>query len=270
MAEGKQWTDPERCQYFSLFLEAGAAEEWHRTPVDVRQSYPNLVNRFRARYAPPELASVYCAELHSTRQKDGESVLDCATRVQKLGKRGYPDMDAQQRECILREAFLGGLRLDLAMLVRLKAPRDLNEAVMAARQIESVGRLRPTLTEGTLAQFTGSSSKDSSKQAAITESGTLVPPQAPASLDNGTLNQITQQLTSVQHQLNNLQFNQASAPQPRSSSQPPRAGWTYDGRPICFHCNRPGHVARSCMESRRQGNDRGRSRFQPGYNGGRG
>lgn len=285
MADGKRWSEADRCQYLPMFLEGMAADEWHKQSDDMRQNYRELIHLFRAKYAPPELAGVYCSELHAAKQGDDESVLDFAGRIQKLGQRGYPDLDSTQRESILKESFLAGLRADLGLLVRLQRPRTMNEAIQAGRQIDCASKLgnssaaRRTgapMATSPLSHLTQNSEFQQRQLAAGQSAPTPISNEPSASGDNAAFQYLmTRQLTELQNQLASLQMNQQhpDSGQPRGNPAN-RSSWTEDGRPICFNCNRPGHVARSCTARRQdnrgyQNQGRGRPRYD-NYAGGGG
>lgn len=70
----------------------------------------------RDRFMPKALQSLYYSNLFQARQKDYQTVENFASKINKLAMHAYSDMGRQQKDVLIKEHFVLGLRPDIKRL----------------------------------------------------------------------------------------------------------------------------------------------------------
>jgi len=85
------------------------------------------------------LQDLYAAEFQTQSKRRDETWGDLADNLQTLAERAFPDLDERVKEKLLVDRFLSLLdRSEVALAVRQKKPKLLDDAVEATLEIESI------------------------------------------------------------------------------------------------------------------------------------
>ncbi|CAC5372724.1 unnamed protein product [Mytilus coruscus] len=180
----------------------------------------------------------HCITVTFFRQdNEGQNVEDFASEINKLATRAYSDMKRDQKDVLIKEHFIQGLKQDIKRFVILSNPTTFEEAFRSAKREEC----NNTLTN-----------RDRQTVAACAISNNNLE-------DN--IKYLSEQMKVLAMQMNNIPTRgrggfeyrgnrfQQSRGQGRGrgygSNRNLRAS---DGRPICNYCMKVGHVERSCDE----------------------
>ncbi|CAC5358209.1 unnamed protein product [Mytilus coruscus] len=215
------------------FLGDRAAEFYESLEDDEKEDIATLCESLRKRFMPKELQSLYYSNPFQARQREGQNVEDFASEINKLATRAYSDMKRDQKDVLIKEHFIQGLKQDIKQFVMLSNPTTFEEAFRSAKREEC----NNTLTN-----------RDRQTVAACAISNNNLE-------DN--IKDLSEQMKVLAMQMNNIPTRgrggfgnrgnrfQQSRGRGYGSNRNLRAS---DGRPICNYCMKVGHVERSFDE----------------------
>ncbi|VDH98414.1 Hypothetical predicted protein [Mytilus galloprovincialis] len=218
-------------------IDNRAAEFYESLEDDKKEDIATLCESLRTRFMPKELQSLYYSNLFQARQREGQNVEDFASEINKLATRAYSDMKRDQKDVLIKEHFIQGLKQDIKRFVMLSNPTTFEEAFRSAKREEC----NNTLTN-----------RDKQTVAACAISNNNLE-------DN--IKDLSEQMKVLAMQMNNIPtrgrggFGNRGNRFQQSRGQGRGRGYgsnrnlrASDGRPICNYCMKVGHVERSCDE----------------------
>ncbi|KRX24114.1 Retrovirus-related Pol polyprotein from transposon 17.6 [Trichinella nelsoni] len=131
------WSEAEKLKWLPLSLSQKVRSTFRQLPPSIRSSYRSCVTSLKERLDPPSNAVVYRAELENRRRQ-----------------KAYPTRSDDAKDIIGLDKFLNSLdRPELVLLVKQRIPKNTEEAVRAALEVESfMIRPVPGLLIGTTSQ----------------------------------------------------------------------------------------------------------------------
>ncbi|KRX13722.1 hypothetical protein T07_10265 [Trichinella nelsoni] len=123
-------------------------------PPPTWSSYRSCVTSMKERLDPLSNAAVYCAELENRKRRAKESWSDIGRDIRHLVEKAYLTLSDDAKDVIGLDKFLNTLdRPELVLLVKQRNPKNIEEAVRAALEVESfMIRPGPGLLTGTTSQ----------------------------------------------------------------------------------------------------------------------
>ncbi|KRY47195.1 Retrovirus-related Pol polyprotein from transposon 17.6 [Trichinella britovi] len=148
------WNEAEKLKWLPLSLSQKARSTFRQLPPTIRSLYRSCVTSLKERLDPPSNAAVYRAELENRRRHAQESWSDISRDIRRLVEKAYPTLSDDAKDIIGLDKFLNTLdRPELVLLVKQRNPKNIEEAVRAALEVESfMIRPVPGLLIGTTSQ----------------------------------------------------------------------------------------------------------------------
>ena len=176
-----------------------------------------------------------------------------------LADKAYPSWTVEQRTEILRNHFVQGISSPSVQLRLMREmPATFDDALQVAVQLQSVEtaqkRLYKDVHRGeTTAMAVQLGEEQTTSYADATTTNTSANAVLRKDFDPTTakLEEMTKELQRISKELAQLKTGRTTNVKSRQQQQRPEAG------PICWNCNRHGHIQRDCPQPRRGG--RGRS-----------
>lgn len=242
IAIANEWNLEKKRTTLPAFLRDRAAEFYESLDEDIQDNYGDLCKALRNRFIPKELQSLYYSNLFQACQRDGQTVEDFASEINKLAVRAYSDMKREQKDVLIKEHFIQGLKQDIKRFVMLSNPSTFEEAFRSAKREECNNNL----------------AKRKSESACALSENTL----------ENNVKELSEQVRALAIKVDNVSHRgnfQNRVPfrgrgrvnfnRGRSYGSTNRNLRTTDGRPICNFCMKVGHIERSCNEKmKRSGN----------------
>ena len=234
-----------KAEILPLSLTGKASIWYNTTPGLSGKNFDTLAEALKKHFHSDSDVWLLRQKLNERKQLATESVSEFAAGIRRLGQR----INLPRSECI--NYFIQGLKPELKSFVILQRPTSFEEAEMHAKLKESVPEPKPVdRTDEILKalahiQQTAASKENSSVAAFDRYENTHskpVPGDHPVTRDD--IARIVQQQIR-QEMRRNSQF----------SGQNTRGRRTFDGRPICDFCNKPGHIVATCRQRQNQGRD---------------
>ena len=120
-------------------LVGKARKAWNRLPEDSKGNYNLAKEALRKRFEPDSCADLYAAEFQTRRKRQDETWGDLADNLRTLAERAFPELDERAKEKLSVYRFLSLLhRSDVALAVRQKKPKCIDDTVTATLEIESI------------------------------------------------------------------------------------------------------------------------------------
>lgn len=238
IAIANEWDYEKKSITLPAFLRDRAAEFYESLDEDTREDFSTLCEALKKRFMPKELQSLYYSNLFQARQQNSQNVEDFASEINKLATRAYSDMKRDQKDVLIKEHFIQGLKPDIKRFVMLSNPSTFEEAFRSAKREECNNSL---------------TNKDKHAVSCAIGSNNIE--------DN--MKDLSEQMKILTMRVNNIPtrgrggfVNRGRGFQPWRGSGTGRGYGnnrnlrTTDGRPICNNCMRVGHIERSCNERR--------------------
>ena len=241
IARANQWNLERKLYTMPAFLRDRAAEYYESLDDHVKSSFERLCDALRDRFLPKELQSLYFSNLFQARQGTVQSIDDYTSGITKLSAKAYGDMDRDQKDGLIREHFVQGLRPEIKRFVMLSNPKTFEEAFRNAKREEANNRLVNTNVEN---------------------------PKAACALNvsiEDCIKDLTGQVQALAMKVDNMS---TKGHVPHTRGRPFRGRGrgqfqhnvgrnlrTTDGQPFCNYCKKVGHIEMGCREKKaRQGN----------------
>lgn len=256
VARVNTWDEQSKLLWLEVRLVGKARKAWNRLPEDSKGNYNLAKAALRKRFEPDSRKDLYAAEFQTRRKRRDETWGDLADNLRTLAERAFPELDERAKEKLSVDRFLSLLdRSDVALAVRQKKPKCLDDAVAATLEIESILALSSSRTGTPIGNCS------------IVEDDLQPPPTISAVQQHRQTSAMTEMLQSLITRMDQLEvsmtkLNKQTSSQPRTrTANAPRAHSESTPRinhgPItCYSCGEVGHYARGCA-SRRQSSQQG-------------
>ncbi|XP_038061397.1 uncharacterized protein LOC119732083 [Patiria miniata] len=239
------WNTPphQQSQVLIKYLGGEAKREVLVMPEEERQQANDIFARLHETYEDKVPAATLLQMFHSRRQKSTETIREFSLALQEiLGRLKQRDPEALIRpDLLLRDRLVAGL-----------ANRDVQRILrMEIRRTPDISFREVTREALHLSADRADTQKDSS---AGVNASSAVSAQSPSlrTLQTAPEETVKQQREMSEKmadmKLELTQLRSASASQNRRPRRQPR--WDEQGSPICFICDRSGHMARDCPQRR--------------------
>ena len=237
-----KWSKVERGLYLAVSLRGQAQGVLGNLSGDALNDYDELVRALNERFAPPNQTELYRAQLRERTKKATESLPELGQSVRRLTNLAYPTAPYDVRETLAKEQFLDAL-IDSDMRLRIKQarPRDLNEAIRHAVELEAYAKAEKTDTEKRGYYRPIGSAEKTNELSELTK---LVE-------NMGTvMDDMRQEIKQLKE--NQSQFQKYHPPgKPKAENS---ADWKKQA--TCHNCGKKGHIQRDCRAPKRDINAR--------------
>lgn len=237
-AQMRGTTEKEKARIVFDHLEGAARTEIKFLPAGERECMDSIFKVLKDVYGCMHSHIALQRRFYNRRQQEGESLIDFSHSLMDLMDL-ISKSDAQAASAAaakdLRDQFCDGVR-DQSLKIRLK---DLINA-------NPTWTIREARAEATRwMALCGSQSKHKTNEYSSTSNETVASCDSVMS-GSSQYNELMSLLKAQQAQLDLVMKALApqSLPPPRTRYSKPRR--TADGKPICFRCEKPGHIARNC------------------------
>jgi len=244
VARVNQWDDPTSLLWLEVRMTGKAQSAWRRISNEAKASYNTAKAALRKRFEPDSRRELYAVEFQTRKRNRGETWEELADKLRLLADRAFPDLQDNAKEQLSLDRYLSLLdKPDLALAVRQKRPKNIDEAVAYTLEIESYMITSGTTRSASVATVT---SKDEVKTEDTEISVAAVLCKQEAMLD---------MLRDFNIHLELLERKVAGGEKPRVYQASSRKPQDQLRNPIvCRRCGQEGHFARGCAQ-RKAGND---------------
>ena len=136
-----KWSRRDKLAFLKGALTGNASQVLWDTDRSVTDSLSKLVDVLKSRYGGERQAEKYKAELQIRRRKPGESLSELHQDIRRLMALAFPKLMADAREEIACDHFTQALGdPNLALKVKERVPKTLDEALRVALQLEAWAR----------------------------------------------------------------------------------------------------------------------------------
>ena len=288
MAKRFNWTPNEQCEQLLFCFKDEALSFASKLASETKKDIYLFVAAMKRRFGDFALPETYRAQLLTSKKKFKETIQEYAYRVTVLMRKAYPGLEGTELfNGLTIEHLLNGLPdQHIAYDVLTKKPKSLEEAMDMIAWHEcckgnSRGRtfVRQTMVDSDLAEYEVAqedteirrvSGKRYATEERLQQFGRElkdsiikeVTHSVTESVTNGVKELISQQMTKQQAKPNQTQSEAKSSFRPNANMNEERRRTNYNPI-VCFHCQAPGHMSRSCPKRGMTQNNRSHTNVDP-------
>ena len=225
-------------------------------------SYDSVVKCLRALYAPEGNQLEWQRKLQSRMQKTGELLVEFAGELRVLADRAYPKWSSENKQEVLRDQFMQGVRSSSVQLRLMKEmPPTLEDALKLASQLEAVEEAQKRLQKDRCQAESLALTEDAEDDGSCTSNAASDYRRTGSTQEKESLEKRLgwqlKQTKEMVHQLSTQvqQLLKESARGTSRSRWPARrkdggTGQKQASGPICWECGKQGHIKRDCPQRR--------------------
>ena len=239
VAKVNGWDENTCLLWLEVRLTGKAHNAWRRLSNEARAQYSTAKAALRKRFEPDSRREVYVAEFHTRKRNPGERWEELADNMRLLADKAFPDLDDRAREQLSLDRYLTLLdKPEVALAVRQRRPRSVDEAVSCTLEVESYMR-----------RFTNCSRQPITS---VSESTAFDTETVHVGAVKANQDAILEMLRTLNTRLDQLERKVKSEEQPRYRQEKTGASSNgdYDGPIVCRKCKKEGHFARGCAAYR--------------------
>ena len=141
VARVNEWDDATRLLWLEVRMTGKAQSAWRRITYEAKSHYDTVKVALRKRFEPDSRRELYAVEFQTRRHNRGESWEELADTLRILADKAFPDLQDQAKEQLSLDRYLASLdKPELALAVKQKCPRNIDEAVVYTLEMESYMR----------------------------------------------------------------------------------------------------------------------------------
>ena len=222
------WSKQENDLHLAVSLRGSAQSILGNLHGDSKKDFTSLCRALEERFAPANQTELYRAQLRERRQKATETIPELGQDIRRLTNLAYSSAPIDVRETLAKEQFIDALfSSDMRLRIKQSRPRDLNEAICHAVELDAYNNADKRLHEST--SFVRSAHiEDSLRQVSGLE--TMV-------------SEMNIALTELRREVNEIK-----AAQNVHSHISDQVTNVPNTKVVCFFCKKEGHLKRQCRK----------------------
>ena len=231
------WDNATRLLWLEVRMTGKAQSAWRRLTNEVKAHYETAKAALRKRFEPESKRELYAVEFQTRKRRHGEPWEELGDSLRLLADKAFPELEDKAREQLSLDRYLSMLeKPDIALAVRQKRPKSIDEAVSYTLEIETY--------VSTLQAGHHVSSAQETDRPDVENKATINTAQAKEDA-------ILEMLRTLTTRLDRLEMK--SEP---SEARPRRAGGGQYRKEanrdpiVCRKCGKEGHFARGCAAYR--------------------
>ena len=227
-AELNGWSEQEKGLHLAVSLRGSAQSILGNLHGDSKKDFTSLCKALEERFSPANQTELYRAQLRERRLKATETIPELGQDIRRLTNLAYSSAPMDVRATLAKEQFIDALfSSDMRLRIKQSRPRDLNEAICHAVELDAYNNAEKRLHEST--SFVMSAHiEDSLRQVSGLE--TMV-------------SEMNIALAELRREVNEIKAAQ-------NVLRPTSDQFTYVGttKVACFVCKKEGHLKRQCRK----------------------
>ena len=227
-AELNGWSEQEKGLHLAVSLRGSAQSILGNLHGDSKKDFISLCRALEERFAPANQTELYRAQLRERRQKATETIPELGQDIRRLTNLAYSSAPIEVRETLAKEQFVDALvSSDMRLRIKQSRPKDLNEAICYAVELDAYNNAEKRLHEST--SFVRSAHiEDSLRQVSGLE--TMV-------------REMHKVLTELRNEVTEIKAAQNVH---RHTSD--QVTHVHNSKVTCFFCKKEGHLKRQCQK----------------------
>ncbi len=222
IARANEWDGVKKGRMISAYLRGPAGDHFEKLNEEDKANFGIIKNSLIERFSPADMRRSAYSNLAGRKQGKLESVNEFASAIQRLVFRSFPsDVTNEVIEMTAREHFILGLRNELMRRVTMADPKTFSDAIRIA--------LREEALESSSSSYNGVNAVEKREDQMTDLIGMLG------------------KLLAKNGETNHSNYGRNNCRSPRYNNASTRNRYTRDGRPICNHCNKVGHIEKKCF-----------------------
>ena len=237
VAKVNGWDENTCLLWLEVRLTGKAHNAWRRLSDEAKAQYGTAKAALRKRFEPDSRREVYMAEFHTRKRHPGERWEELADNIRLLADKAFPDLDDKGREQLSLDRYLTLLdKPDVALAVRQRRPKSVDEAVSCTLEIESYMRAFTNRSHHPVTSVSESTTADTETVGAV----------------KAKQDAILEMLRTLTTRLDQLERKVTFEEQSRGRLEKVEANSdrSYEGPIVCRKCKKEGHFARGCAAYR--------------------
>ena len=140
-SELNNWTIKQKGLYLGVSLRGLAQGVLGNLPVEDQKDFEALSKALSNRFSPESQTELYRAQLKEREWKHGENVAEFGQRILRLTTLSYPKADPSLIKSLAMGFFIDAIsEAEMRLKIQQTRPKDLNEAVKVAVELEAFDR----------------------------------------------------------------------------------------------------------------------------------
>ena len=149
-AELNGWSEQEKGLHLAVSLRGSAQSILGNLHSDSKKDFNSLCKALEERFAPANQTELYRAQLRERRQKATETIPELGQDIRRLTNLAYSSAPIDVRETLAKEQFIDALfSSDMRLRIKQSRPRDLNDAICHAVELDAYNNAEKRLHEST-------------------------------------------------------------------------------------------------------------------------
>jgi len=245
VARVNEWDEANRLLWLEVRMTGKAQSAWRRLSNEAKSQYVSAKAALRKRFEPDSRRELYAVEFQTRKRHRGEAWEELGDNLRLLADKAFPDLEDKAKEQLSLDRFLTLLdKPELALAVKQKRPKDIDEAVAYTLEMESY--LMTTYPAPRQVSVAGVTQVDLDDTQETVTTIAAVQSKQDAILDalrtlTLRLDRLEQKVAHGEKQVCHPQSNKPLQDRPRNPI-------------VCRRCGKEGHFARGCAADR-SGND---------------
>ena len=253
-----KWSNGEKCDFLSVYLDGEADKVYCDLPEDVKQDWESLKEALTSRFDPSPQPELFETELSARIRHPGEKLTDLGNVIRTLARKAFPHERAETRDRIAKTKFLRALDGDMQLKVRLAEPKTLEDAVkMAVKYEATVKDVEQNQVERVKATF---HARQTSSDGPKTEGMIAAAQGQPKNEEVAGLTELLKRNTEVMGRMVDL-LHDVNVNHGESSQQQNR---NRGSRMTCWNCGKVGYIRVNCSSKPLDGSAGNGEQVTPG------